>query len=101
MKNIKKLKRMIKRVERNEIVMFRCETCPYVKKIRRFGRCDYVFCEHPKRDYITNYFREHRIAKAVGFLGYVSLKGVFPVKRSPSWCPLKNDEAIERKNNEN
>lgn len=71
-------------------INFRCEDCPYKQELRSYGnRTKNVYCNHPNRKYIEEYFREHRISKYPTFLGYVNTKGVFPVKKSPKWCPLK------------
>lgn len=69
-----------------------CKECPHKKEFRKGGNTTKeVMCRHPDRDYIVNYFREHRIRKFEGFLGYVNSKGEFPIKTSPKWCPLKKE----------
>lgn len=70
-----------------------CKECPHKREYRRGGNTTKeVMCRHPDTDYIRSYFEEHHIRKYEGFLGYVNSKGVFPVKKSPKWCPLKRSD---------
>lgn len=67
-----------------------CKECPFQKQYRRhFNSTREVMCEHPDKEYIRKYFKEHNIRKYEGFIGFVNSKGVFPIKKSPAWCPLK------------
>lgn len=67
-----------------------CKECQHKKVIRRFGNTTAeVYCEHPNKQYINVYFRENRIRKMQGFIGFVNSQGVFPLKKAPKWCPLK------------
>ena len=73
-----------------------CKECPYKKEYQRYGNTTKtVMCEHPDKEYIRQYFREHKIHKYEGCLGFVNSKGVIPIKKSPKWCPLKRDKGGE------
>ena len=77
-------------MSREKQIEFRCKECPYKRVFRRHGNCTAeVNCEHPDKKYIVEYFEQHEISKFPTFLGYINSKGVFPVKKSPKWCPLK------------
>lgn len=70
-----------------------CKECPYKKEWRKLGNSTAeVMCRHPDSKYIREYFEKHNIRKSEGFLGYINSKGVFPVKKSPKWCPLKREK---------
>lgn len=67
-----------------------CKECPYKKEFQRYGNAtSAVSCEHPNKEHINQYFKEHGIQKMQGFLGFTNCKGDFPIKKSPKWCPLK------------
>ena len=67
-----------------------CKDCQHKKVIRRFGNTTAeVYCEHPDKQYIRDYYAENRINRAEGFIGFINSKGDFPIKKSPKWCPLK------------
>ena len=69
--------------------MTKCLDCKYSQAYRKPGNCRYEYrCEHPNQKYIIDYFKEHKILKLHGFLGF-SRAGEFPVKTAPKWCPLK------------
>lgn len=71
-----------------------CKECPYKREYRRYGNTTAdVWCKHPDNDFIVEYFKKHHISKAFGFIGFVNSKGVFPIKKSPKWCPLKKETA--------
>lgn len=71
-----------------------CKECPHKKEFQKgFNTTKEVMCKHPDKDYIHKYFVEHGILKFEGFLGFVNSKGVFPIKTSPKWCPLKRSDA--------
>ena len=70
-----------------------CKECPYAKVYRKYGNTTAsVMCSHPDHDYIHNYFKEHNISKYEGFIGFINSKGIFPVKKSPAWCPFKAEK---------
>ena len=71
-----------------------CKECKYAQVFSKGtnARKD-VYCEHPNQEYIYKYFEENRIQKMPCFLGFTSIKGEFPIKRSPKWCPLKKGGA--------
>ena len=67
-----------------------CKDCPYKKEYRRnFNSTKGVMCVHPDKEYIRKYFKDRNIKKYQGFIGFINSKGIFPVKKSPMWCPLK------------
>lgn len=69
----------------------KCADCGYCKDIRNLGNTRGSFhCEHPDQDYINNYFKEHKIQKMPGFIGFgEKFKNVPSIKTSPAWCPKK------------
>lgn len=79
-------------MSRDRMIKPRCEDCPHKQALGRYGnKTKEVFCNHPDRGYIQTYFEQHNISKFPTFLGYINAKGVFPVKQSPKWCPLKKE----------
>jgi len=71
-----------------------CIECSFKREYRRGGNLTRsVICEHPNKEYIYNYFKQNNIHKMEGFLGFVNSKGVFPIKKCPKWCPLKERDA--------
>ncbi|HIW80276.1 MAG TPA: hypothetical protein H9742_01925 [Candidatus Acetatifactor stercoripullorum] len=69
----------------------RCADCEYCKEFRKTGniRSDFT-CEHPDKEYIRKYFKEHKIQKMEGFLGFgTRYSREVPIKTSPAWCPKK------------
>lgn len=72
-----------------------CKECPHKREYRKYGNSTKeVMCKHPDRDYIHRYFIIHNIRKFEGFIGYVNSKGIFPIKKSPAWCPLKQKGGV-------
>ena len=37
-------------------------------------------------DSIYEYWKTHKIKKALGFIGFMK-NGIFPIKKTPKWCP--------------
>lgn len=71
----------------------KCKECKHCNLYQRRGNTTKeVTCEHPNWQYIDNYFKTHGIRKFVGLIGFVNSKGVFPIKTSPAWCPLKEEK---------
>lgn len=75
----------------------KCKECMHMKTYENWGRSGRVYCNHPDKDYIENYCREHRIHSQPGFiclrkrvLRAYSYKYEPTIKTSPRWCPLKN-----------
>lgn len=67
-----------------------CNDCPYKEIYRKYGNSTKeVMCQHPDKEYVRKYYKEHDIRKFEGFIGFINSKGVFPIKGSPKWCPLK------------
>ena len=55
-------------------------------------------CSHPDQGYIQDYFREKRMNKMPGFLGYgARYSEAVPIKTAPAWCPEKR--AAKQKRN--
>lgn len=70
-----------------------CKECPHKKVLQRFPNTTKdVWCCHQDQEYVRLYFKEHKIRKAEGFIGFVNSKGDFPIKKSPKWCPLKKEK---------
>ena len=69
----------------------KCVGCAYCKKYKTngFGSRYEVHCKTDNQDFINNYFSKHKIQKMPGFIGFEN-RGVFPIKRTPKWCPLNN-----------
>lgn len=69
----------------------KCAECSYCESYREERRTRSGFvCEHPDQKYILEYFKQNRISKMPGFLGYgAKWSEEVPVKTSPKWCPRK------------
>lgn len=69
----------------------KCADCEHCTDIRGLGNTRGSFhCEHPNKDYINKYFKEHKIQKMPGFIGFgEKYKSVPSIKTSPAWCPKK------------
>lgn len=69
----------------------RCSECEYCREFRAVGNTRSSFtCGHPDGEYVRKYFREHRITKMEGFIGYGKpFSADVPIKTSPDWCPIK------------
>ena len=67
--------------------------------LRRPGNTSTSFtCSHPDQRYIQDYFREKRMNKMPGFLGYgARYSEAVPIKTAPAWCPEKR--AAKQKRN--
>ena len=72
----------------------RCADCGHCKGFRKMSNTRSSFsCEHPDQRYILDYFKDHKIHKMPGFLGYGKLfSSEVPIKTSPAWCPKKKQE---------
>ncbi len=72
--------------------MVRCKDCEYCEEFRKAGNTRSEFrCNHPDQRYIATYFKEKRISKMPGFLGFgKSHSSEVSVKTSPAWCPKKS-----------
>lgn len=71
--------------------IIKCSECEYCEGIRPFGNTRSRFtCEHPDREYIREYYRQHKINKLKGFIGFgEKWSDIVPIKTSPNWCPRK------------
>lgn len=66
-----------------------CDKCRYCKGYMHNTRMGFM-CEHPKQKYIDNYFKEKKIKKMPGFIGYGENFSPVPKnKTTPKWCPMK------------
>ena len=69
-----------------------CSNCKHYRTNWRSSRTE-VFCRAENQEYINKYFTEHKIKKMPGFIGYAN-RDVFPVKRTPKWCPLNDKNYV-------
>ena len=69
----------------------KCSGCQHCSGLRPVGNTRTSFsCSHPDQGYILDYFREKRIQKMPGFLGYgARYSDAVPIKTAPAWCPKK------------
>ena len=69
----------------------KCSGCQHCSGFRPYGNTRTSFtCSHPDQGYIQDYFREKRISKMPGFLGYEArYSDAVPIKTAPAWCPKK------------
>lgn len=76
---------------KNEKEVIKCSGCQHCSGLRRFGNIRTSFtCAHPDQDYIHDYFREKRMSKMPGFLGFgARYSDAVPIKTAPAWCPKK------------
>lgn len=75
----------------------RCADCEHCREFRPVGNTRSNFtCEHPDREYIRNYYKEHNIYKMEGFIGFgAKYSEKVPIKTSPAWCPKKAGDKNE------
>ncbi len=71
--------------------IIKCSGCQHCSGLRPIGNTRTSFtCSHPDQGYINNYFREKRMQKMPGFLGFgARYSDAVPVKTAPAWCPEK------------
>jgi len=71
--------------------IIKCSECEHCKEFRPVGNTRSEFtCEHPNREYIREYYKQHKITKMEGFIGFGERwQHKAPVKSSPKWCPRK------------
>lgn len=69
-----------------------CDKCEYCNGYLLDTRREF-HCKHPNQEYIINYFREKKIKKMEGFIGYSEKFSDVPInKTTPKWCPKKEIE---------
>lgn len=75
----------------------RCADCEYCREFRPVGNTRSNFtCKHPDHEYIRNYYKEHKIYKMEGFIGFgAKYSEKVPIKTSPAWCPKKAGDKNE------
>lgn len=71
--------------------VIKCSECEHCKEFTQVGNTRSEFtCEHPDKEYIREYYRQHKINKLVGFIGFGKRwSSKPPIKSSPRWCPRK------------
>ena len=69
----------------------KCSGCQHCSGLRPVGNTRTSFtCSHPDHGYINDYFREKRMQKMPGFLGFgARYSDAVPIKTAPAWCPEK------------
>lgn len=66
-----------------------CDKCEHCKSYKLDTRKAF-HCKHPNYEHINNYFKEHKLQKMIGFIGYSkSHSDVVMNKTTPRWCPKK------------
>ena len=72
-----------------------CKNCEYCKNTgsgRNATRGSF-FCEHPDKNYISEYFKTHRIYRMFAFIDFSKPYRDEPeIKTSPRWCPKKKQD---------
>lgn len=64
----------------------RCELCSGYRLDKRKA----FHCKHPNQKHIYDYFKEHKIQKMPGFIGFSEKFSDVPAnKTTPKWCPKK------------
>lgn len=64
-----------------------CDKCEYCYGFTHDTRRGF-HCMYPNKEYIKNYFKEKRIKKMEGFIGFGKSFSDVPVnKTTPKWCP--------------
>ena len=75
----------------NKKNIIKCSGCQHCSGLRPVGNTRTSFtCSHPDHGYINDYFREKRMQKMPGFLGFgARYSDAVPIKTAPAWCPEK------------
>lgn len=76
----------------------KCAECGYCKDNRAWGNTrGSFFCEHPNHEHINQYFKDHKIQKMQGFIGFGErFKDKPSIKTAPAWCPKKAEQEGSR-----
>lgn len=66
-----------------------CYECDFCKDNRRAGNTrGAYYCKHPNQSYIIDFFKQHKINKMPGFIGFGQKYENYPSnKTTPKWCP--------------
>lgn len=68
-----------------------CDKCKYCFSYRRVETKAFM-CYHPNQKYINEYFKNHKIQKMPGFIGFGERFSDVPKnKTTPKWCPEKGE----------
>lgn len=68
----------------------KCPECRYSQEvIGEKETC--VFCTHPDREGISDYWRTHHMPGKVGYLGVINKSGDYHFTRTPKWCPIRQE----------
>lgn len=73
--------------------VIKCSLCEHCKGNKRNmnTRMEY-WCKRADTEHISNYYKEHKITKAIGFIGFGKpYSRELPIKSSPAWCPRKKE----------
>ena len=72
----------------------KCSECEFCRSLRPRNNSRAEFsCKHPDQGYIRDYFREHKMLKAPGFLNFGKpWSDEVPIKTAPAWCPKKRKD---------
>lgn len=73
--------------------VIKCSECEHCIGRRPNGnRSKSFWCYHPDQEHISKYYKEHKVTKAEGFIGFgKAWDEEVPVKTSPGWCPKKKE----------
>lgn len=69
-----------------------CKKCEYCKNTGtgRYATRSSFFCEHPDKNYISEYFKTHKIYRMFAFIGFGEPYRDEPeIRTSPRRCPKK------------
>lgn len=74
----------------------KCTECVYLvaRMTARANRANF-YCEHPDKDYIRDFCKEHKIEKMPGFVCFGGGRDGIDatIKTSPTFCPKRRKEA--------
>lgn len=69
-----------------------CDKCEYCLGLKHDTRKGF-HCKHPNQNHINDYFKEKKIQKMPGFIGFgENFADVPKNKTTPKWCPKKAEQ---------
>lgn len=68
----------------------KCPVCQYSKEVVGETEAS-VYCTHPDRDWLSEYWREHHMGNRIGYLGAINKGGEYHFTRTPKWCPIRKE----------